>query len=113
MNANYFPLNDDLIQQSRAVLADPQILILDEATSALDSETEALIQQALETLFEGRTALVIAHRLSTVTEADLIVVLDQGRIVESGRHEELAAGGGLYSRLCKSQFTSAKPPVQP
>ena len=90
---------------AREILSDPAILILDEATSALDSETETLIQEALSVLLEKRTALVIAHRLSTVVEADQIVVLDKGRIVEQGPHDELADAGGLYSRLYRSQFS--------
>jgi ABC-type multidrug transport system fused ATPase/permease subunit len=89
---------------ARVILKDPQILILDEATSHLDSRSEALIQEALERLMEGRTALVIAHRLSTVRSADQILVLDGGRLVESGTHEELAAAGGLYSTLYETQF---------
>ena len=80
------------------------MLILDEATSALDSESERHIQAALETLIEGRTTIVIAHRLSTVERADRIVVLDQGRIVEIGSHRELLASGGLYARLYRTQF---------
>jgi len=88
---------------ARAILADPRILILDEATSSVDAETEFLIQQALERVLEGRTSLVIAHRLSTVRNADKIIVLDQGRIVEVGQHEELLQGGGLYSQLYQRQ----------
>lgn len=84
---------------ARMLLKDPAIVILDEATSHLDSENEVLVQQALATALEGRTAVVIAHRLSTITSADLIVVLDRGRIVETGRHEELLANNGLYSEL--------------
>ena len=89
---------------ARALLKNPAILILDEATSSLDSESERLVQDALETLMQGRTTFVIAHRLSTVRRADRIVVLDQGMIVEEGTHEELLAGGGLYKRLYEIQF---------
>jgi subfamily B ATP-binding cassette protein MsbA len=84
---------------ARALLRDPPILILDEATSALDTEVERLVQQAIERLLQNRTVLVIAHRLTTVASADRIVVLDCGRLVESGRHEELLAAGGVYQRL--------------
>ena len=89
---------------ARAVYRDPQILILDEATSSLDSESEALVQEAFERLRAGRTAVVIAHRLSTVQHADRIVVLERGRVVDEGRHEELLARGGLYRRLHALQF---------
>ncbi|MGB5751141.1 MAG: ABC transporter ATP-binding protein [Desulfobacterales bacterium] len=92
---------------ARAILADPGILILDEATSSVDAEAEFLIQQALERVLEGRTSLVIAHRLSTVRNADKIIVLDQGRIVETGKHETLLQRGGLYSQLYKRQMAIA------
>ena len=80
--------------------------VLDEATSHLDSQSEALIQAALEPLFEGRTSLVIAHRLSTVLNADKILVLDQGRLVEQGTHGELLAEDGLYAELFRTQFAA-------
>jgi ATP-binding cassette subfamily B protein len=89
---------------ARAILRDAPILLLDEATSALDAESERLVQEALEHLMENRTTLVIAHRLATVREADRIIVMDQGRIVEQGRHEDLSAAGGLYARLASLQF---------
>lgn len=89
---------------ARAILKDPAILILDEATSALDAESERLVQEALDKLMKGRTTFVIAHRLSTVRKADIIVVLDKGEIVERGRHEELLAKGGLYQKLYEMQF---------
>ncbi|MEZ4860623.1 MAG: ABC transporter transmembrane domain-containing protein [Caldilineaceae bacterium] len=90
---------------ARALLKDPRILILDEATSALDTESERWVQAALERLMEGRTSFVIAHRLSTIQRANRILVLDQGRIVESGNHEALLAQAGLYRRLHALQFT--------
>eukprot|EP00873_Tetraselmis_striata_P001784 jgi/Tetstr1/422048/TSEL_012912.t1 len=89
---------------ARAILKDAPILLLDEATSALDAENETLVQAALERLMEGRTTLVIAHRLATVLKSDRIVVMDGGRIVETGRHEDLVARGGLYAKLAKLQF---------
>jgi ATP-binding cassette subfamily B protein/subfamily B ATP-binding cassette protein MsbA len=88
---------------ARALLADPRILILDEATSNLDSESERLIQQSLVTLMRGRTSFVIAHRLSTITHADRIVVLEGGRIVETGTHAELLAASGPYRQMVEVQ----------
>ena len=89
---------------ARAILKNAPLLLLDEATSALDTESERLVQQALETAMRGRTTIVVAHRLSTVQRADLIVVMEDGQIVEQGRHTELLARGGLYARLARLQF---------
>ena len=89
---------------ARALLKDPPILVLDEATASVDTATERLIQEALDRLMERRTSFVIAHRLSTVRHADQILVMDHGRIVERGRHEELLALNGIYTRLCANSF---------
>jgi ATP-binding cassette subfamily B protein len=89
---------------ARVILKDPRILVLDEATSHLDSQSEALIQAALEPLLHGRTSVVIAHRLSTILVADKILVIDKGRVVEQGVHRELLSQGGLYATLYETQF---------
>ncbi|MBY0123679.1 ABC transporter ATP-binding protein [Bacillus sp. S/N-304-OC-R1] len=93
-----------LLTIARAVLADPPIMILDEATSSVDTRTEALIQQAMNRLMEGRTSFVIAHRLSTIRDADLILVMDQGKVIEQGTHQELLEANGFYADLYNSQF---------
>src|SRR5205814_1992520 len=95
------------ISIARAILKAPRILILDEATSSLDAESEAVVQNALEALMEGRTCFIVAHRLSTVRKADRIVVLERGRIAEIGAHEDLIASRGVYSRLVRHQTTFA------
>ena len=96
-----------LITIARAMLADPPMLILDEATSSVDTRTEVLIQSAMEKLMKGRTSFVIAHRLSTIRNADLILVMRDGNIVEHGTHNELLADNGFYASLYNSQFTEA------
>jgi ATP-binding cassette subfamily B protein len=93
-----------LITIARAFLADPKMLILDEATSSVDTRTEVLIQKAMEQLTTNRTSFVIAHRLSTVRNADVILVMKDGDIVEQGKHEELLAANGVYASIYKSQF---------
>ena len=93
---------------ARAVLKNPEILILDEATSSVDTRTEILIQKAMNKLTEGRTSFIIAHRLSTIRDADIILVMRDGDIVETGNHEELLARGGFYAELYNSQFAGAE-----
>lgn len=94
-----------LITIARAILADPAILLLDEATSSVDTRTEVLIQRAMKELMKGRTSFVIAHRLSTIRDADLILVMQNGRVIEKGNHTELLVSGGFYAELYQSQFT--------
>ena len=96
-----------LLTIARAILADPKILILDEATSSVDTRTEVLIQKAMDNLMEGRTSFVIAHRLSTIRDADMILVMNEGDIVEQGNHEELLAKKGFYKELYESQFAAS------
>lgn len=96
-----------LLTIARAILADPKILILDEATSSVDTRTEVRIQKAMDNLMKGRTSFVIAHRLSTIRDADLILVMKDGDIIEQGRHEQLLAAGGFYANLYNSQFEKA------
>ena len=97
-----------LLTIARAILADNKILILDEATSSVDTRTEERIQSAMDNLMKGRTSFVIAHRLSTIRDADLILVMDEGDIIEQGTHEELLAAGGFYAYLYNSQFEKAE-----
>ncbi|MGG0413750.1 ATP-binding cassette domain-containing protein [Peribacillus simplex] len=94
-----------LLTIARAVLADPPIMILDEATSSVDTRTEVFIQKAMNRLMEGRTSFVIAHRLSTIKDADLILVMDQGKVIEKGTHSDLLRENGFYAELYNSQFT--------
>ncbi len=100
-----------LLTIARAILADPKILILDEATSSVDTRTEVLIQKAMDNLMKGRTSFVIAHRLSTIRDADLILVMKDGDIVEQGNHNELLAANGFYANLYNSQFEDIKEDV--
>ena len=93
-----------LLTIARAILADPPMLILDEATSSVDTHTEILIQEAMDRLMQGRTSFIIAHRLSTIRNADLILVMRDGNIVEQGSHDELLEQGGFYAELYNSQF---------
>ena len=96
-----------LITIARAFLSEPVILILDEATSSVDTRTEVLIQRAMSSLRQGRTSFVIAHRLSTIRDADVILVMEDGHIVEYGNHDELIAANGAYARLYAAQFSNA------
>ena len=89
---------------ARVLAADPEILVLDEATASIDTETELLIQDAIRTLTEGRTSIIIAHRLQTIQEVDRILVLNDGRVAEIGSHDELLAAGGIYRTLYSLQF---------
>jgi ATP-binding cassette subfamily B protein len=100
------PDKKQLMTIARAFLADPAILILDEATSSVDTRTEVQIQEAMNRLRAQRTSFVIAHRLSTIRGADVILVMEEGRIVEQGSHTELLLAGGAYSRLYNSQFVA-------
>ena len=93
-----------LVSFARAILADPKIFVLDEATSSVDTETEFLIQEAIKKVLSGRTSFIIAHRLSTIRTADRILVIEKGRIVESGTHKELIRLKGYYYRLYTNQF---------
>ena len=93
-----------LLTIARVILADPKILILDEATSSIDTRTEQQIQDAMDNLMKGRTSFIIAHRLSTIKNADLILVINDGNIVEQGNHEELMKKNGHYAELYNSQF---------
>ncbi|WP_315097348.1 ABC transporter ATP-binding protein [uncultured Cellulomonas sp.] len=109
--ANVSAGEKQLLTIARAFLADPAILILDEATSSVDTRTEVLVQHAMNALRHGRTSFVIAHRLSTIRDADTILVMEDGAIVEQGSHDELLAAGGAYARLYQSQFAAAVAPV--
>ncbi|HYP73046.1 MAG TPA: ATP-binding cassette domain-containing protein, partial [Microbacterium sp.] len=105
--ANVSAGEKQLITIARAFVAEPSVLILDEATSSVDTRTELLLQHAMAALREGRTSFVIAHRLSTIRDADLILVMEHGDIVEQGTHDELIAAEGAYFRLYRSQFEQA------
>lgn len=97
-----------LLTIARAILADNKILILDEATSSVDTRTEVEIQKAMDNLMQGRTSFIIAHRLSTIRNADLILVMQDGDIIEQGNHDELLAAGGFYANLYQAQFEEAE-----
>ena len=96
-----------LLTIARVILTDPKVLILDEATSSIDTRTEIQIQKAMDNLMEGRTSFIIAHRLSTIRDADLILVMKDGDIIEQGNHEELLQKNGFYAQLYNSQFEEA------
>ncbi|EST22613.1 hypothetical protein M877_29375 [Streptomyces niveus NCIMB 11891] len=98
---------EQLLTIARAFLVEPSILVLDEATSSVDTRTEVLIQRAMSSLREGRTSFVIGHRLSTIRDADVILVMEAGHIVEQGTHDALLASGGAYARLYASQFAAS------
>ena len=100
-----------LISFARAILADPKILILDEATSSIDSEAEQVIQEATHTLLKGRTSFIVAHRLSTIVDSDLIILLSEGKIVEMGNHKELLKLKGGYYELYRNQFLEERSKV--
>ncbi len=100
-----------LVCFARAMLANPRIVVLDEATSAIDSVTEARLQKALDILLRGRTAFIVAHRLSTIRTANLVLVLDQGKIMERGTHDSLLRQAGIYARLHR-EFISAQPKMR-
>ena len=100
-------LSDNLLAIARAAVADPPVLILDEATSSIDTRTERLVQKGMDALMSGRTSFVIAHRLSTIKDADVILVMKDGDIVEQGTHDELLAKNGFYADLYNSQFEQA------
>ena len=95
-----------LLAIARAAVADPPVLILDEATSSIDTRTEMKIQEAFQSMMRGRTSFIVAHRLSTIREADVILVMKDGNIIEQGSHEELLEKGGFYKNLYESQFAS-------
>jgi len=105
-NASLSQGEKQLLCIARCIVANPTFLLLDEATSSVDTRTEAHIQQAMDNLMHGRTSFIIAHRLSTIKNADMILVMDQGNIVETGNHEELLAKGGMYSEIYNSQFAA-------
>ena len=102
--ANISAGQKQLLTIARTIISDPKILIFDEATSSVDTRTEVSIQRAMDHLMEGRTSFIIAHRLSTIRDADMILVMRDGDIVETGNHEELLAKGGFYAELYNSQF---------